>query len=212
MSLFKQDPALALSKTEDKIASIRANIEALRARRAERLLEAEDPAEVVKIDKAIEAEEANLTILGDRVRALNEEIRRHAFEDREDKRRAAIKKLSTALGKREAISSKLEAALTEVGELYSQLTTPDYAVDVWPFSAPGHAFADFDRAPVDREVGWSLHSLVQGHGMPMPNSIGLGVFNVRPAGIAETVRGQNAGIIARAESAPIHDDLLEEAV
>jgi hypothetical protein len=46
----------------------------------------------------------------------------------------------------------------------------------------------------------------------MPNSIGLGVFNVRPAGIAETVRSQVAGIVARAESAPIHDDLLSEAV
>jgi hypothetical protein len=212
MSLFKQDPALALAKTGDKIASVRTNVEALQAKRAERLLEAEDPTEVVKIDKAIEAEKANLTILGDHVRALNEEIRRHAFEDREDRRRAAIKKLSTALGKREAIATKLEAAITEVGELYSQLTAPDYAVDAWPFSSPGHAFADFDRAPVDKETGWALHSLVQGHGLPMPNSIGLGVFGVRPAGIAETVRSQNAGIIARAESAPIADDLLDEAV
>jgi hypothetical protein len=215
MSPFKQDPSLALTKTQDKIASIRANIEALQAKRAEKLLEAEDPAEVVKIDKAIEAEEANLTILltilGDRVRALNEEIRRHAFEDREDRRRAAIKKLSAHLGKREAIAAKLEAAITEVGEFYSQLNTPDYAADAWPFSAP-HAFADFDRAPVDKEIGWALHSLVQRHGLPMPNSIGLGVFNVRPAGIAKTVRSQNAGIIARAESAPIHGDLLSEAV
>jgi hypothetical protein len=211
MSLFKQDPALALAKTEDKIASINANIEALQAKRAEKLLEAEDPSEVVRIDAAISAEQANIVILNDRILALKEEIRRHAFEDREDKRKAAIKKLSTALGKREAIAAKLEAAITEVGELYSQLVTPDYAVDGWPFPAP-HAFADFDRAPVDKEIGWALHSLVQGHGVPMPNSIGLGVFNVRPAGIAETVRGQNAGIVARAESAPIHDDLLSEAV
>jgi hypothetical protein len=50
MSLFKQDPALALAKTEDKIASIRANIEVLQAKRAEKLLEAEDPSEVVRID------------------------------------------------------------------------------------------------------------------------------------------------------------------
>jgi hypothetical protein len=211
MSLFKQDPALALAKTEDKIASINANIEALQAKRAEKLLEAEDPSVVVRIDAAISAEQANIVILNDRILALKEEIRRHAFEDREDKRKAAIKKLSTALGKREAIAAKLEAAITEVGELYSQLVTPDYAVDGWPFPAP-HAFADFDRAPVDKEIGWALHSLVQGHGVPMPNSIGLGVFNVRPAGIAETVRGQNAGIVARAESAPIHDDLLSEAV
>jgi hypothetical protein len=35
---------------------------------------------------------------------------------------------------------------------------------------------------------------------------------VRPAGIAATVRSQNTGIVARAESAPIYDDLLSEAV
>jgi hypothetical protein len=80
MSLFKQDPALALAKTEDKIASIRANIEAFRAKRAEKLLEAEDPSEVVRLDKSIEAEEANLVILNDRVRALKEEIRRSRIE------------------------------------------------------------------------------------------------------------------------------------
>jgi hypothetical protein len=210
MSLFKQDPALALAKTEDKIASIRANIEAFRAKRAEKLLEAEDPSEVVRLDKSIEAEEANLVILNDRVRALKEEIRRHAFEDREDKRRAAIKKLSAHLAKRADLATQLEAAITEVGELYSELNAPDYAADAWPFPSP--PFADFDKSPVDKEIGWALHSLVQGHGLPMPNSIGLGVFNVRPAGIAATVRSQNAGIVARAESAPIHDDLMSEAV
>jgi small-conductance mechanosensitive channel len=163
MSIFKQDPALALAKTEDKIASIRANIEALRAKRAEKLLEAEDPSEVVRLDKSIEAEQANLVILNDRVVALKEEIRRQAFEDREDKRKAAIKKLSAHLAKRADIAAKLEATITEAGELYSQLTAPDYAADAWPFSAPSHAFADFDRAPVDKEIGWALHSLVQGH-------------------------------------------------
>jgi hypothetical protein len=209
MSLFKQDPSLALAKTEDKIVSIQNNIEALKVRRAERLLESEEPSEVVRIDKAIEAEQANLVILNDRTVALREEIRRHAFEDREDKRRAAIKKLSAQLAKRADIAAKLEAAITQVGEFYSQLVAPDYAVDGWPFPAP-HAFADFDRAPVDKEIGWALHSLVSGRNLPMPNSIGLGVFGVRPAGVAATVRGQNAGIVARAESAPIHNDLLLE--
>jgi hypothetical protein len=139
MSLFKQDPALALAKTEDKIASIRANIEALQAKRAEKLLEAEDPSEVVRIDAANSAEEKNIEILNDRTVALREEIRRYAFEDREDKRKAVIKKLSTHLAKREAIAAKLEAAITEVGEFYSQLTAPDYAADAWTFSSPGHA-------------------------------------------------------------------------
>jgi hypothetical protein len=143
MSLFKQDPALALEKTEAKIVSVRNNIVTLRAQRASKLLEAEDPGEVVRIDRAIEAEEANLVILNDRTVALREEIRRHAFEDREDKRKAAIKKLSTALAKREAIAATLEATITEVGELYDRLLAPDYAADAWPFPAP-HAFADLN--------------------------------------------------------------------
>jgi hypothetical protein len=106
MSLFKQGPALALAKTEDKIASIRANIEALRAKRAEKLLEAEDPSEVVRLDKSIEAEQANLAILNDRVVALKEEIRRNHYENREDKRKAAIKKLSAHLAKRADLAAK----------------------------------------------------------------------------------------------------------
>jgi hypothetical protein len=212
MSLFEQDPALALAKTEDKIGSIESNIEALRAKRAEKLLEVEDPGEIIRLDKSIEAEQANLIILGDRVRVLNEEIRRHAFEvERTGVGRQSRNYRRPSASVKPSLPS-WEAAITEVGELYSQLTAPDYAVDVWPFSSPGHAFADFDRAPVDKEIGWALHSLVQGHGLPMPNSIGLGVFNERPAGIAETVRSQVAGIVARAESAPIHDDLLSEAV
>jgi anti-sigma28 factor (negative regulator of flagellin synthesis) len=208
MSLFKQDPALALAKTEDKISSITANIEALQAQRAQRLLEAEDPSEIVRLDQSIEVEERNLTILADRVRALREEIRRGEYENREDKRKAAIKKLSAHLAKREAIAAKLEAAITEVGDLYDQLLAPDYAADVWPFPSP--PFADFDRAPVAKEIGWAMHSLVSGHGLPMPNSSGLGVFGIKAEGIAATVRSQNAGILARAESAPIHTDLLEE--
>jgi hypothetical protein len=209
MSLFKQDPGLALAKTEDKIASIQANIEALQTKRAEKLLEAEDPSEVTKIDAAIEAEGRNLVILGDRVLALKEEIRRHAFENREDKRRVAIKKLSTHLAKRADLAAKLEAAITEVGDLYDQLLAPDYAADVWPF--PSLPFADLDRAPVAKEIAWALHSLVSGHGLPMPNSLGLGVMGIKAEGIAATVKAQNAGIIARAESAPIHEDLLEES-
>jgi hypothetical protein len=193
MSLFKQDPALALSKTEEKIGAIRANIEALQAKRAEKLLEAEDPAEVVKVNKAIEAEEANLTILGDRVRALNEEIRRHAFEDREAKRMAAIKKLSASLAKRESLAVELEAAVTKAG-----VCSPDHADEAWPFSAPGFAFADFDRRPVDKELSWQLHGLVKEHGLPEPSSGGLGIFGVKAEGLAAIVRGQNAGIIARA--------------
>jgi hypothetical protein len=52
------------------------------------------------------------------------------------------------------------AAITEVGELYSQLNAPDDAADAWPF--PGLAFADFNKGLVDKEIGWALIPQTQG--------------------------------------------------
>jgi hypothetical protein len=208
--IFKSDPTAALDKARKKLSSVDENLASLRAKRAEVLLSAEDAGAVAAIDQAIEAEQRNAEIYKDRIKALQEEIRRHAFEDREDRRRAAIKKLSAHVAKRADIAAKLEAAITEVGDLYDQLVAPDCAADVWPFPSP--PFADFDRAPVSKEIGWAMHGLVSGHGLPMPNSLGLGVFGIKAEGIAATVKAQNAGILARAESAPIHDDSLSEAV
>jgi hypothetical protein len=206
--IFKADPTAALDKARKKLSSVDENLASLRAKRAEVLLTSDDAGAVVAIDQAIEAEQRNAEIYKDRIKALQEELRRHAFEGREDQRKAAIKKLSAHLAKRADVAAKLEAAITEVGDLFDRLVAPDYAADVWPFPSP--PFADFDRAPVAKEIGWAMHGLVSGHGLPMPSSVGLGVHGVRAAGIAATVRNQNQGILARAESAPIHDDLLAE--
>jgi hypothetical protein len=70
MSLFKGDPSAALAKTQDRIASVESNLADMALKRRERLLTAEDPVEVAALDKAIEAETANLAILHDRIKAL----------------------------------------------------------------------------------------------------------------------------------------------
>jgi hypothetical protein len=52
MSIFKQDPAAALAKTQDGLADVESNIVSLRAKRGEALLTAEDANAVVTIEKA----------------------------------------------------------------------------------------------------------------------------------------------------------------
>jgi len=109
--LFSGDPAAALTKTLGKIASIEANIVRLREQRAERLLTTDEPSEVVTLDKAIEAETANLVILGDRCRALREEIRRQEFAARELQRRKSIEKIDAKLKQREVLAARLQSLI-----------------------------------------------------------------------------------------------------
>ena len=48
--IFKSDPQSALSKAQEKIASIEANLAQLQTSRAARLVTAEDAAEVLTVD------------------------------------------------------------------------------------------------------------------------------------------------------------------
>lgn len=81
----------------------------------ERLLTTDEPSEIVTLDKAIEAETANLQILGDRVRALKEEVRKATFSDREQQRKKAIEKIAAKLKKRETLAAELQATIERVG-------------------------------------------------------------------------------------------------
>jgi hypothetical protein len=91
-AIFKADPAAALEKTRSKLSGVDDNIAALRAKRAEVLLLAEDAGVVVTIDKAIEAETASAAIYRDRIKALDEECRKVTYADREKQRKQAIAK------------------------------------------------------------------------------------------------------------------------
>lgn len=176
------------------------------------LLSAEDAGAVVAIDQAIEAEQRNAEIYKDRIKALQEECRKVEYQGREDRRKKAIAKISTRLKKREETATKLQAILSTVGSLYSELMAHDEIEIDWPFGRPGNGFAQIDSKTVGREVAWLLYGLTKEHRLPEPSSVGLGVVGIRAKGIDGAVREQNEAIISRLEMASIGDDLLEEAI
>jgi hypothetical protein len=106
--IFKSDPQSALSKAQEKIASIEANLAQLQTSRAAKLVTAEDAAEVLTVDRAIEAERVNLTIYRDRVKALQEKCRKAEFRSREERRAKAISKIKERLNRREELAVQLQ--------------------------------------------------------------------------------------------------------
>jgi chromosome segregation ATPase len=150
MNPFKSsDPTVALDKARKKLSSVDENLAGLRAKRAEVLLSAEDAGAVVAIDQAIEAEQRNAEIYRDRIKALQEECRRLEYQAREDRRKKAIAKISARLKKREDLASKLQAALTTVGPLYSELMALDGDLErmaVWP----SRSWLQYHRPPQRR--------------------------------------------------------------
>jgi hypothetical protein len=211
--IFKTDPQAALGKARKKLSGVDENLASLRAKRAEVLLTAEDAGSVVAVDQAIEAELRNAEIYKDRIKALQEECRKAEYQTREDRRKKAIAKISARLRKREELASKLQAALTTVGPLYSELMALGGDLELErPFGRPGPGFSTIDRRSVDKEVSWLVFGLVHEHRLPEPSSAGLGVVGIRAKGIDGAVREQNEAIVSRLEMVPIADDLLEEAI
>jgi hypothetical protein len=211
---FMPDAPAALEKAKRKLADVEANIVSLKEKRRELLAtaDADNIAEIQTVNRGIEAEESARAIYADKIKALAEEVRRGEYQNREKRRKEAISKIRERLLKREKIAADIELALVRAGHQFVQLITPDELDREWPFPRPGHGWALIDRRGIDKELGWAMHGLCREHRFPEPNSIGLGVVGVRAVGVAELVRQQNENIIAQLETAPLHDDLLEEAI
>jgi hypothetical protein len=211
--IFRSDPTVALDKARNKLAGVDENLATLRAKRAEVLLSAEDAGAVVALDQAIEIEQRNAAIYKDRIKALQEECRKLEYQGREDQRKKAIAKIAARLKKREELASKLQAMLTAIGPLFSELMAHDDELEVlWPFPRPAGGTAQIDHKTVNKECAWLIYGLTKERYLPDPSSVGLGVTGVRAMGIDGAVREQNSAIISRLEMAPIADDLLEEAI
>jgi hypothetical protein len=208
--IFKSNPAAALDKTRRKLADVEANIGSLKVKRAETLLSAEDAEAVVAIDKAIEAEHANAAIYKDRIKALQEELRRLEFQSREGQRAKQIEKIKERLQRRETIAADLQLAIARVGHCYSELMSNDEVESLWKFPGMGAGFARIDHRGVNREVSWLLFGLTRVQRVPEPSSAFAGVVGVTAQGIDGVVRQQNTAIVSRLETAPIHTDLLDE--
>jgi hypothetical protein len=209
--IFKTNPQEALEKVRQKLADVESNIASLQATRSAKLVVAEDATDILAIDRSIEAEPANAEIYKDKIRALAEEVRKGTYALREKDRKQAIEKIKAQLKAREKVASELQATIERVGELYTQLITPDEVEINWPFPRPGNKFAELDFRGVRREISWSLHGLVHQFRLPEPSSAGLGVVGITAQGIDGVVRQQNEAIVSRLETVSIADDLLEES-
>lgn len=212
-SLFRGDPRAGLDKNRHRITDIDSNIAGLKEKRAELLAVADSDniSEIQTVNKAIEAEESARAIYVAKAAAIQEEVRKLTYQEREGQRSKAIARIKEKLGRRAALAADLELAITPVGHLYNELMGNDEVESLWKFPRPGHGFAAIDRRGIDREIGWALHGLVHQYRLPEPNSAGLGVIGVSAQGIDAIVRANNENIIARLETAPIADDLLEES-
>jgi len=208
---FKADPQQALERARNKLSAVESNIAELQATRAAALVDSDGPEDVLKIDAAIRAERANLEIYKDKIKALQEEVRRVTYEERESQRKKAIGEIKPGLKKREATAAALQEAIERVGQLYEQLVTRDELDQFWPFGLP-HAFMDIDRRSIDRECSWALYGLTKVHGLPEPGSVGLGVAGIRAEGIDGAIKNQNEAIVSRLEMLPLHGDLLDGAI
>jgi hypothetical protein len=194
--IFKSDPATALEKTKRRIADVDATIEALKVRRQElfALPDDDNVADIQRINKSIEAEEANKAIYQAKVIALAEEVRRGEYHSREKQRKDAIEKIASKLERRVELASEIELAVNRLGHLFSQLVTPDEIERFWPFPHPV-GFAALDRRGIDKELGWAMYGLCREHRFPEPNSIGLGVTGISALGVTELIRQHNESIM-----------------
>jgi hypothetical protein len=121
--IFKSNPAAALHKTRRKLADVEANITSLKVKRGELLAtaDADNIAEIQTLNKAIEAEESARTIYVDKVKALQEEVRKVTYAEREGQRAKQIEKIKERLQRRETLASELSLAIARVGRLYSAM-------------------------------------------------------------------------------------------
>jgi hypothetical protein len=209
--IFKSNPTAALDKTRRKLGDVEANIADLKTKRASLLAEADadNIGEVQAVNKHIEAEQAAAEIYRDKIKALQEECRKVTYAEREGQRAKQIEKIKERLTKREETAAALQLAINRVGHLYTELMANDEVESLWKF--PHQAgFAAIDRRGVNREVSWLLYGLTRVQRVPEPSSAFAGVIGVQAIGIDGVVRAQNAAIVSRLSTAPIHTDLLDE--
>jgi hypothetical protein len=90
------------------------------------------------------------------------------------------------------------------------MSNADEVESIWKFPGLGTGWARIDHRGVNREVSWLLFGLTRVQRVPEPSSAFAGVIGVVAQGVDGVVRTQNAAILSRLETAPIHNDLLDE--
>jgi hypothetical protein len=216
MKLFKRDTAEERRKTLDAAATAAATLAQLRAERQATLLDA-DLEVIERHDATVAAQERRIATLQEKLRLLTDEQRRERQEQREADREAAIKVIEKKLAGREALASKLEAAIEDMEKYYFQLTGfQSPLLSDWPFPAPRPGFGRINLAGINREVSFALYSSsrpIEGRPrMPSGSSLDLGVAGIKPEGITGLVARENREIIETLYITPLgRDDDIEAA-
>ena len=209
---FKVDAATALEKAHRKLIDVETNIAALQVSRTEKLAMTEDITEVQSIDRTISAERTAAEIYRDRIRILEEEVRKERYVDRERQRKVSLAGIEKKLAVRETIAEKIDATIDQLGSLYFELLGSPSLEPDWPFGRGPHpGWGRVDADTVRRETSWRLFGAgrpVRGESvLPGPSSVGLGITGIEPLSVAGAVRLQAKAVLGALEIMPLdHDD------
>ena len=195
---FKRDTSAIRRQVLEETSKAASQLAKLRSDRHDALLGEDGVDAVRRIDKEIAALETTIAIHQDRLKALSDQLKSERHGQREEDRQDAIRVIESKLKKREALASKLEAAIKTVEECYFALVEFPGITGDWPFAmSPG--FGRIDLRGINREVSFALYGAsrpIEGKPrMPSGSALNLGVAGIRPEGIAGLVARENREII-----------------
>ena len=213
---FKADASAALEKTRRKLADVEANIAALQTSRTEKLATTEDIAEVQSIDRAILAERTAAEIYRDKIRILQEEVRKEHYADRERQRRQSIAVIKKDLDARDAAAEEVDSLIEQLGQAYFKLLGSPSVEQHWQLSRGPHpGWGRIDTDVIRRETAWALFGAGRATGgqtvLPGPSNAGLGVTGIEPLSVAGAVKRQSKVVLDALEIMPLDYDNDQEA-
>jgi hypothetical protein len=207
----KTDPASALAKAEEQLSAAEARLTDLQSRRSEALLE-DGLTPVERVDHEIAQQRRTISILDDRIAALEAELERQRVEALERERAAAIAVLEKRFAKRVELAREVEKALEVFASRWHELL--DSRADIigaeWPSALPHPVFGEL-QSRIDKELAWALYSAgrpaaLRPCSIPAPTNAGLGITGVHAKGLAGAVQLEHEGLLARLRNLPLPDD------
>src|SRR5262249_49442151 len=148
---FKSDPSATLDRTRRKLEDVKANLLQLEAKRKDVLLNSEVE-EVAALDQAITAEQRVIELYQDKIKLIEEEVRRVRYHEKEKQRAVAIEQIAAKFEQRAKIADELQKTIQKVSELYLELTEPAQLEQLWPFPSPFAGFGRLDLKKINRET------------------------------------------------------------
>jgi hypothetical protein len=209
------DPHGARDTARHDLANAEAKLGQLQRERQTSLRLGDGLGRIREIDRQIAEAKSTVTILSDRITALDDECLKAARAGRESQRTAALSLIERKLKSRVKVARELDEAIKLVGRLYFELLDSQSFATDWPFTPPYPKFGDVDKTAIQKETGWALFSAgrpVSGvTALPGPSNNGLGITGISAKGIAGAVEQHNARLIELLQIVEIHQEAEEVA-